>query len=198
MAWCRQATSHYLNQCWPTSMWTYGTTGPQWVKPDQLMFACTLSWQLLGYSMPCEKSEKVVDPFWVVCPFWTKLSWIYTVINLHIQLTYQNKYRGASIHHAMMVASNQLYHHKWPKSLWASKKLETNMRHYLYEKMNGCNVICMCRQVSNISHTLVGNKIVDHSDVVGASPVGAAPTTSSFSTQHLASLDWAKVTVRRG
>ena len=37
-------------------------------------------------------------------------------------------------------------------------------------------------QVSNISHTLVGNKIVDHSDVVGASPVGAAPTTSSFST----------------
>ena len=38
------------------------------------------------------------------------------------------------------------------------------------------------RQVSNISRTLVGNKIVDHSDVVGASPVGAAPTTSSFST----------------
>ena len=38
------------------------------------------------------------------------------------------------------------------------------------------------RQVSNISHTLVGNEIVDHSDVVGASPVGAAPTTSSFST----------------
>ena len=38
------------------------------------------------------------------------------------------------------------------------------------------------RQVSNISRTLGGNKIVDHSDVVGASPVGAAPTTSSFST----------------
>ena len=38
------------------------------------------------------------------------------------------------------------------------------------------------RQISNIIRTLVGNKIVDHSDVVGASPVGAAPTTSSFST----------------
>ena len=37
-------------------------------------------------------------------------------------------------------------------------------------------------QVSNIRCTLVGNWIVDHSDVVGASPVGAAPTTSSFST----------------
>ena len=38
------------------------------------------------------------------------------------------------------------------------------------------------RQVSNIRRTLVSNKIVDHSDVVGASPVGAAPTTSSFAT----------------
>ena len=28
-------------------------------------------------------------------------------------------------------------------------------------------------------------------------PVGAAPTTSSFSTQHLASLDWAKTTAKR-
>ena len=38
------------------------------------------------------------------------------------------------------------------------------------------------RKTSTISHTLVGNKIVNNSDVVGASPVGAAPTTSSFST----------------
>ena len=38
------------------------------------------------------------------------------------------------------------------------------------------------RQVSNISRTLVDNTIVYHSDVVGASPVGAAPTTSSLST----------------
>ena len=38
------------------------------------------------------------------------------------------------------------------------------------------------RQVSNIRRTLVGNQIVDHSDVVGTSPVGAAPTTASFST----------------
>ena len=34
----------------------------------------------------------------------------------------------------------------------------------------------MYRQVPNISRTLVDNKIVDHSDVVGAAP------TSSFST----------------
>ena len=38
------------------------------------------------------------------------------------------------------------------------------------------------RKTSNIRRTLVGNKIVNHSDVVGASSVGAALTTSSFST----------------
>ena len=32
MAWCRQATSQYLNQCWPRSMSPYGVTRPQWVK----------------------------------------------------------------------------------------------------------------------------------------------------------------------
>ena len=37
-------------------------------------------------------------------------------------------------------------------------------------------------QVSNIKRTLVGNENVDHSDVIGASPVGADPTTYSFST----------------
>ena len=32
MAWCRQATSHYLNQCWPRSPTPYGVTRPQWVN----------------------------------------------------------------------------------------------------------------------------------------------------------------------
>ena len=52
-------------------------------------------------------------------------------------------------------------------------------------------------QTFNISHTLVGNKIVDHSDVVETPPVGTAPTTSSFLMKHLASMDWAKTTARR-
>ena len=53
------------------------------------------------------------------------------------------------------------------------------------------------RKTSNISHTLVGNKIVDHSDVVGAPPVGAAPTTPSFAAWHLASRDLAKTATRQ-
>ena len=32
MVWCHQATSHYLNQCWPRSMSPYGITRPQWVN----------------------------------------------------------------------------------------------------------------------------------------------------------------------
>ena len=56
---------------------------------------------------------------------------------------------------------------------------------------------CNYHQTFNIRGTIVGNKLVDHSDVVGASPVGAAPTTSSFSTYRLASVDLAKTAVRR-
>ena len=32
MAWCHQATSHYLSQCWPRSLSPYGVTRPEWVK----------------------------------------------------------------------------------------------------------------------------------------------------------------------
>ena len=38
------------------------------------------------------------------------------------------------------------------------------------------------RQTSNKRRTVVDNKIAYHADVVWASPAGAAPTTSSFST----------------
>ena len=56
------------------------------------------------------------------------------------------------------------------------------------EFLHSCTKPAICygtklyRKTSNISRTFVGDKIVDNSDVVGASPVGAAPTTSSFST----------------
>ena len=32
MAWCRQATSHYLSQCWPRSLSPYGVARPRRVK----------------------------------------------------------------------------------------------------------------------------------------------------------------------
>ena len=52
-------------------------------------------------------------------------------------------------------------------------------------------------KISNIRHISVGYKIVHHSDVVGASPFCGAPTTSSFSTWYMASMDCTKTTARR-
>ena len=53
------------------------------------------------------------------------------------------------------------------------------------------------RQPSDIRRTLVSIKTADDSYEVGASPVGAAPTASSFLTLDLDSVDWAKTTARR-
>ena len=38
MAWCRQTTSHYLSQCWPSSMSPYGVTRAQWVNQNSRHF----------------------------------------------------------------------------------------------------------------------------------------------------------------
>ena len=62
------------------------------------------------------------------------------------------------------------------------------MQRFIHIVIGWCNVLLdiraggKYRKTSNISRTLVTNEIVDNSDVVGASPLGAAPTTSSFST----------------
>ena len=40
MAWCHQATSHYLSQCWPRSLSPYGVTWPQWVGSLVQVMAC--------------------------------------------------------------------------------------------------------------------------------------------------------------
>ena len=32
MAWCHQATSHYLSKCWLSSLSPYGVARPQWVN----------------------------------------------------------------------------------------------------------------------------------------------------------------------
>ena len=39
MAWCRQATSHYLRQCWPRSVLPYGVTRPQWVTNNTVQYS---------------------------------------------------------------------------------------------------------------------------------------------------------------
>ena len=43
MAWCCQATSHYLSQCWPRSLSLYGVTRPEWVNGDSGRWICQIS-----------------------------------------------------------------------------------------------------------------------------------------------------------
>ena len=52
MAWCRQETSHYLSQCWPSSMSPYGVTRPQWVKKlgHQWFRKWLITWSVLSHN----------------------------------------------------------------------------------------------------------------------------------------------------
>ena len=59
MAWCRQATSHYLNQCWPKSLSPYGVTRPQCVKAMELPQSCT---KPLIYLLPSCSQEHYLYP----------------------------------------------------------------------------------------------------------------------------------------
>ena len=52
MAWCGQATSHYLNQCWPRSKPPYGITRPQWVNPQMDSVCGEISSAILTPSTP--------------------------------------------------------------------------------------------------------------------------------------------------
>ena len=58
---------------------------------------------------------------------------------------------------------------------------------FLYILYNSTWLNCKKKILPNIKYkahlSTAGNKLVDHSDVVGALPVAAAPTTSSFSTK---------------
>ena len=49
MAWCRQAASHYLSQCWPRSVSPYGVTRPRWVNCNG-SFLMQITCKCLGLS----------------------------------------------------------------------------------------------------------------------------------------------------
>ena len=55
MAWCHQATRHYLNQCCPRSMSPYGVTRSQWVNRLNLL---TYPWPLAAVYVYLEPAVK--------------------------------------------------------------------------------------------------------------------------------------------
>ena len=126
----------------------------------------------------------------------------------NITFFFSPKYSHQTLQSSLSRAANYGVCFRSPKSYQCSKQIPHSSVHRAPSKhfktsARGCRNSCLwlrnsssfasclqhpqhgwaCyRQISNLSHTSVGNKIVDHSDVVGASPVGAAPTISSFST----------------
>ena len=68
MAWCREATSHYLSQCWPISMSPNGVTRPQWVNPS--------NWPLSHYPHPQWGRKKMAATLQTTFPImWWLMTW---------------------------------------------------------------------------------------------------------------------------
>ena len=105
MAWCHQADSHYMRQCWP--MWPFGITWPQWVNTLRLgqndcHFAGNISkcifpmkgfviwskfhWQLFVHMGPIDNNSTLVQVMaWCLFgtkplsePMLTKIVWHHT------------------------------------------------------------------------------------------------------------------------
>ena len=66
MAWCRQATSHYLSQSCPTSLSSYGVNRPQLVKEKNINFLIMIPFgsirpSINGCYLPPEESGTFGD-----------------------------------------------------------------------------------------------------------------------------------------
>ena len=80
MAWCRQAASHHLSQCWPRSLSPYGVTRPQWVKAHHLHVSYNQFpgcwWP--GVVKPCitwPNNDIWINSLWSVDAMWCQCSW---------------------------------------------------------------------------------------------------------------------------
>ena len=85
MAWCPQATSHYLSKCWPRS--PFGVTWPQWVnslRPRQNACHFADSFKYILFNENCyilfQISLKVVSKGWINSKpaLVQKMAWLHT------------------------------------------------------------------------------------------------------------------------
>ena len=161
MAWCHQATSHYLSQYWPRFMSPYGVTRPQGVK----------QWSYISFPLKYlhQKLTFHTDHLAtiLICMNICTIK-IHAELNI-IKCCYNVVQYIMKLHTALQWQVCRMHIGHW-----------THTRH-LIPRPHGHGMGCLWQKIeyrltSNISRTLVGNKIVDHSDVV------EAPNTSSFST----------------
>ena len=79
MAWCCQATSHYLNQCWPSSLLPYGDTGSQWVSSQQHNHNSTEQGQV-------SQRQQIEVQLYLYIHY---ISYIYDILYIHILYPYK-------------------------------------------------------------------------------------------------------------
>ena len=135
MAWCCQATSHYLKQCWPRSLPPYGVTRPQWVNtlwPSDDIW-CHRTWSTLVKVMAC----CLITPSHYLTHWWLIVKWtpgnnIHWNYNQHLNFYWRKCIWKSHLQNA--IQSKQLYHimvtcrtewlkprvHVWRSSCWAS------------------------------------------------------------------------------
>ena len=123
----------------------------------------------------------------------------YDVIYIHISNQNQSVWWPfAALHYEQLIYCPQWTRIKTYQCVTVSH-LQKKYHQYLYNSLSVCGHIWPVGKKGyfktyDIRCTLVGIKIVGHSDVVGALLIGAAPTISSFSTQHMASIYCIKTT----
>ena len=136
MAWCCQATSHYLSQCWPSFISPYGITRPQWVNKSSYIwyryhFKCIYN--------KCACSCKNLYSYWIFCHTKCKVApckFLRSSVS-HIKATEcKKKTKGYFLHKLKIICrtvscfatawwhSNFTYHLKifrwWFHTLWQS------------------------------------------------------------------------------
>ena len=182
-----QATNNDHNHWWPRSLTTYGVTRPQWVYKNQSVVRA-----LSRHDAQINLQDITIETHNVKwCSDKTTIgvgsTWTNGIYSYHEKVRREARLRDKSLY---------TYQQKWRRvHLTSFAILQRFTRSVLGEEMfHDISIFFAYRQTSNICRTITGNKIVDHSDVVGASLVGAAPTTSSFSPWHLASIYCTKTT----
>ena len=119
---------------------------------------------------------------WPIKTQWTKYPWYYVSIfywsmtSLFLEIAW--------------VISNEVI---W---LYETMDISLDLKEGMHCLIDLLRMISVLHIMSLHTVKSLGNRIVYHSDVVRASPVGTAPTTSSFLTLHMASLDWTKTTFK--
>ena len=135
--WCRQATSHYLNQCWPRSPTPYDVTRPQWwwyrpiISVMIYVYMVAVNVKVLHAFRWGSESDisKATYPSWLIISTLELKAGITRNKNVNIQLCHEPHKR-----HTIGLFKNQFKFHELKHNTWLrrqhSAKCVENCRKY--------------------------------------------------------------------